>query len=304
MATSTIDFSHAGTRECDPGLGSFARFNRDWALLEDDVPACRQVAEWAQRFAELAGVRTPQDIVDRLDALRRASDWPAYDGVFRVLLGLTRLDGAEGQLAWLIGVRIMLPKAVLITSGLIRVGFDWEDTSSLVLSALFEIVRTYPLEDRPARIFINIALDTRKLAERLIGVSSVEERERECMTEALSIRPADPEADQPETVALLADLLARASHLQLLAEEDHGLVDAGLDPRTELIDLLVWAVEARALSEVEARRIAGYYRPTDDRSARTTRAMGSEGARIRQSASRAVRTLRGADLNSYFDIAA
>ncbi|MFB8291287.1 hypothetical protein [Kitasatospora purpeofusca] len=302
MATS-IDFTHAGTRDCDPDLGSFARFNRDWAVLNDDSQARRQIAEWTERFSELAGLRSPQEVVDRLDNLRRSNDWPAYDALFRVLLERTRLAGAEGQLAWCVGVRIMLPKAVLITAGLVRVGFDWEDTASLVLSALFENVRTYPLEDRPARIFINLALDTRKLAERLIGVSSSEERERECMTEALSLRPVDPEADQPEQVALLADLLARATHLQLLAE-DENLADAGPDPRTELIDLLVWAVEADAITTIEARRIAGYYRTTADRSAMTTRAMGSEGARIRQGASRAVRSLRGADLNSYFDVAA
>jgi hypothetical protein len=65
---------------------------------------------------------------------------------------------------------------------------------------------------------------------------------------------------------------------------------------------VMWAVDAGALTVSDAQRITDYYLASADdagRPVRTTRAMGAEGARLRQRASRAVRPLRCVDLNAY-----
>lgn len=75
------------------------------------------------------------------------------------------------------------------------------------------------------------------------------------------------------------------------------------EARTEVLDLLLWAVEIGALKVTEAQRIARYYLTSSARPGQhmTTRAMGQEGALLRQHASRAVRSLRRkADLGQYF----
>ncbi|MET8824185.1 hypothetical protein ABZX04_38520, partial [Streptomyces rochei] len=64
---------------------------------------------------------------------------------------------------------------------------------------------------------------------------------------------------------------------------------------------------AEALKVSDAQRITDYYLASSDepgRPIRTTRAMGAEGARLRQRASRAVRPLRCADLDAYYLTAA
>ncbi|MEU6405430.1 hypothetical protein [Streptomyces sp. NPDC046985] len=297
----------AATAPSGSGYGALQRMNRDWEVLCSDPRAAEGVTRWSQEHAELVDVRTPQDIVQLLVSLYRRGDWAGHDQVMTVLVQRAAGEGFDSQLAWKIAVRVLLPKAILTAKTQLRPGVDWEVVFGTVLSALFENVRTYPLERRPRSIFANLAMDTLSLAQSILADDFDDRRELRKITNSLAPLAGDPQVpllgadgDDPLLQVELADLLAHAAELELVSSEEPELTDG--EARTELLALVMWAVDMGALKVSDAQRITEYYLSTaldDDQAFRTTRAMGAEGARLRQRASRAVRPLRDADLNGY-----
>ena len=301
--TKTPSYANASSSS---GYGALERMNRDWEVLGNDPHAADRVAAWAGEHPELAGARMPQDVVNRLAAIFRRRDWAGLDQALAVLLRRATADDYDGQLAWRIAVRILLPKAILMAKTQVRPGLEWDVVFSTVLSALFEVVRTYPLDRRPRAIFANLSMDTLMLAQTTLAADFDDRRELRKIARSLEpvagapqavLLPAD--APDPALQVELADLLARAAELELVGADEPELDDG--DARAELLALVMWAVDIQALKITDARRITEYYLSTSlDHQFRTTRAMGSEGARLRQRASRAVRPLRHADLKNAF----
>ncbi|MFD7900524.1 hypothetical protein [Streptomyces sp. NPDC059743] len=292
---------------------TISSMNRDWDVLCADLRAADRVGQWAEQHPELAGAACPQDVVATIADHHRRGDTDSHDGVMRLLVERAASGGFDGDLAWRIAVRILLPKAILMAKTQRRTGLPWDDVCAAVFGAAFEVVRTYPLDRRPHRIFNNMALDTLALARRTLaayidpveevqelaaGVAPLAEAE-EYTRFAHVVASEDPET--PHDTVELADLLLRAAQLELVDADEPAL--ARHEARTEVLELLLWAVEIGALKAVEAQRIARYYlsasaRP--DQEHMTTRAMGPQGALLRQHASRAVRTLRtSTDLAQY-----
>ncbi|MHC3392485.1 hypothetical protein [Streptomyces sp. A 4/2] len=288
------------------GYGALQRMNRDWEVLSRDPRAADRIACWAEEDDQFAGVRTPQDVVERLVQLFRRGDWAGHDQALAALLRRATTDDFDGQVAWRVAVRILLPKAILMAKTQLRPGVDWEVIFSTVLSALFEVVRTYPLARRPRAIFANLSMDTLMLAQSTLADDFDDRRELRKITRSLAPLAGDPqvpligtEAPDPLLQFELADLLAHAAELELVSQDEPELTDG--DARTELLALVMWAVDIQALKVSDAQRITEYYLSTSldpDQAFRTTRAMGTEGARLRQRASRAVRPLRDADLKN------
>jgi hypothetical protein len=175
-----------------------------------------------------------------------------------------------------------------------------------MLSALFEVLCTYPLDRRPRGVFPNIAVDTLSLARTTLAADQDDRAALLKLGRALEPLAGDPnvlwvthDSQDPQTVAELAELLARAAELEIVRRDEPELAEG--EARAELLDLVMWAVDTSALKASDARRITDYYLSTamPGRAYRTTRAMGADGDRLRQRASRAVRPLRRADLGAY-----
>ncbi|MEU8763457.1 hypothetical protein [Streptomyces sp. NPDC048659] len=289
------------------GYGALQRMNRDWEVLSRDPRAADRILRWSEEDDQLAGVRTPQDVVERLVRLFRRGDWAGHDQALAALLRRATAADFDGEVAWRVAVRIFLPKAILMAKTQLRPGVDWEVIFSTVLSALFEVVRTYPLDRRPRRIFANLSMDTLMLAQSTLADDFDDRRELRKITRSLAPLTGDPqvpligtESPDPLLQFELADLLAHAAELELVSQDEPELTDG--EARTELLALVMWAVDIQALKVSDAQRITEYYLSTSldpDQAFRTTRAMGAEGNRLRQRASRAVRPLRNADLNGY-----
>ncbi|MCX5216189.1 hypothetical protein OG689_44445 [Kitasatospora sp. NBC_00240] len=311
MATKIRNFSTAGSYES--GNSTLHRMNRDWEDLSRDLRAEDHVAVWAQQHHVFEAARTPQDVVDRLAQLLRSGEWELHDQAMGVLLSLARTDGYDGQLAWRVAVRILLPKAILMAKTQLRVGIEWDDIFSTVISALFEVVGTYPLERRPRGVFANLSMDTLALAQATLADDFDNRAELRRIADSVEpiadARPAvllASQAPDPHVQASLAELLVRAAELELVQADEPELMQGAA--RTELLALVTWAVDIQALSASDARRISEYYlrlpeEPDAGRVHRTTRSMGPEGARLRQRASRAVRPLREAALGAYLEAA-
>ncbi|TGB07392.1 hypothetical protein [Streptomyces sp. MZ04] len=298
--TPAFDSSESVTR-----YSTITLMNRDWDVLCRDLRAADRVAVWAEQYPVLAGATNPQDIVDTISEYHRRGSSDCHDRVMHLLVERAGDEGFDGHLAWRIAVRILLPRAVLMAKTQRRTGLSWDDVCAAVFGAAFEIVRTYPLERRPRRIFNNIALDTLQLARRTLaacvgeaeglqefaaGVAPLAAAEGHSRF-AHIVSSKDPAT--PHDTVELADLLMRAAQMELIDSDEPAL--SRHEARTEVLDLLLWAVEIGALTEAEAQRIARYYLSAShspEQQHMTTRAMGQQGALLRKQASRAVRSLR------------
>ncbi len=119
--------------------------NTEWDLLT----GTEEVAGWARRHPALRGC---VDLPDVLAAVRADPD-----AVLGALLG----ESAAGStLAGRTVLQAMLGKIVLMARHDPVVG------TSAYVAAMWERIRTYPLERRPRHIAGNLALDARKLARR------------------------------------------------------------------------------------------------------------------------------------------
>lgn len=132
----------SGTRRPDRIV---ADLNNEWADLADDG----EVAGWATRHAALQGC------TDLPDVLAAVPDDP--DGVLGALLWES---AAGSQLAGRTVLQAMLGKVVLMAHRDPALG------PCAYVAAMWERIRTYPLDRRPLHIAGNLALDARKLARR------------------------------------------------------------------------------------------------------------------------------------------
>lgn len=122
-----------------------ADLNDEWAGLADEG----EVEEWATRHPALRGCSDLSDVL----AIVRGDP----DGVLGALLW----ESAAGSLlAGRTVLQAMLGKVVLMAHRDPTVG------PYAYVAAMWERIRTYPLDRRPLHIAGNLALDTRKLARR------------------------------------------------------------------------------------------------------------------------------------------
>lgn len=288
------------------GLSTAQRLEREWRLLNDDPRVGRLVSAW---FAGLPGaaVLCPQDVVDLVVRAYLDGDYVRQDRMLTELLQHAAGDGPDRDVAWRVVVQVLLPKVKRATVSQQREGWSWDETFSVVVTALFEIVGTYPVSRRPRRVYNNLFLDTLHAARlHLRRGGSHDERQSSADGWTLAgieiddpsrvVFPSQPTAADPDDQAALVDLLARAAALHLTSRDDAVYAaERTADPRTELLETVLSAVRLGALSPGQAQLITGHYRSGPLGRDTTPRAMGADGARIRQQRSRAVRALKAAD---------
>ena len=123
-----------------------ADLNTEWASIREDA------ARWTsgrQRHAALRGCR---DLAAVLAAIRLDAD--------AVLAALLRESAAGSLSAARTVLQTMLGKVVLMASS------DPTTGTHAYVVAMWERIRTYPIDRRPTHIAGNLALDARKLARR------------------------------------------------------------------------------------------------------------------------------------------
>jgi DNA-directed RNA polymerase specialized sigma24 family protein len=135
---------HRGTT--DDRHSVVADLNREWVYLSEEAD---QVTVWVGRHPVLAGCRTLGEV---LAAVSRDPD-PVLGALIRESLGGS-VSAARTVL------QAMLGKVVLMAQTDPAAGVhDY-------IAAMWERIRTYPINRRPAHIAANLALDARKLARR------------------------------------------------------------------------------------------------------------------------------------------
>ncbi|SEM85549.1 hypothetical protein [Streptacidiphilus jiangxiensis] len=290
----------AGTQS-GPHDSTDMRMYRAWQQVCDDPRAEDIVCGWAAEDEVFSTCAGAGDVLVLLTNAYRAGDWAGHDELLAALLERVPRGGYDGEVAWLITVRALLPKAARMARSQLRPGIDFEEAFSIVVGALFEIVRTYPLERCPQNIYSGLALRTLTLTRESLGhLAHVVDDTPFAPADITEIVNQGPgQSLEPEERFERLSLLMDATELQLLSEDDTVHIHCGT-ARAEVLQLVVWAVRTNVLRLDEAQLLAAYYVDSDHRDGRTPRSMGTDGDRLRKARSRALSRLRAADHDAYW----
>jgi hypothetical protein len=276
------------TRTCD---NTIDRLRAEWPLLCADPSVAATVTGWLTGAGVFAPGQAPDDLAEVLPELERWDRVRGREHSDRWLGAVLRHvcdAGPDGRLAARFVVQAMLPGAASTAYRMRRFGHGLDEVVHVVVAALYEVVRLYPLERRPRKIAANLLLDTVKTAHGELacdagdyGVDQRLDHER--------VTVPDPQVG-PDELAARRELAAAAaaSGLPGLADVDPEDVDGA---RGQVIELLLWALSRRVLGPAAAAAISDHYRvgaPPDEVAARRA---GVRPASWRQRRSRAVREL-------------
>jgi len=192
------------------------QLQHDWAALAVEPAANRRLAAWRGEDAALAGL----DDLTAVQAAAHDRDDPA--GADRVLAALARRAPAD-DLAARVLLCLLLPGTKALANRLWWLD-DSTERASAAVAAVYERIRTYPYERRPARIAANVLADARQQLTR----------------GARRQPPADPLPFDAEIEDALPPAWGRPEPT----------------PGEELLHLLGWAVAGGHLTAEQGRLIA------------------------------------------------
>jgi DNA-directed RNA polymerase specialized sigma24 family protein len=260
----------------------FTLLDAEWTTLAATrVPAC-----WRQHPAldpkpdrSRAGDGSAASLGDLIAVTERRDHPEASDLVLAALVRFAAFsddDDAEGasQLAARTLLQALLPGAKALARRLSWLG-DAQERAAAVVAALYERIRTYPIDRRPARIAANLLADTHQHLLRRAG--------GRCAPSAWDRATASP-------------LLATVSLEDLAASgETVEAIPTQPTPAEELLALLAWAVRSGRLSAAQARLI-GQTRLADVPAEELGAAAGLGAHSLRRRRQRAEQALRHAVL--------
>ncbi len=203
-------------------------------------------------------------------------------GKDEVLLALLRLARDGEALAARIALQVMLGSAVrLARRTLAHAQGDLEESLSRAVTALWQVVREYPVERRTCRPADGISLDV------LAALTAAGRSRQAEVPGGLPAEFADIPQDEPEDVGRRSMFWA-AAHPSA----------AGACSDEQLVLLLAWGVRRAVVSVEDARLLLRLHSPREPSTTVSCRAVADElGLRhdaLRQRASRATRRLASA----------
>ena len=136
--------------------GVLVQLDREWERIADSPAGRRAVRRWAEREPLLAGVRSLRQLVELVNVRGRAEE---SDAILLVVLH----DAASDDLAARTVLQAMMPAVKNLTAKFSTCGaWSAEETAAVVVAAMWERIRTYPVERRPKKVAANLTLDSRQ----------------------------------------------------------------------------------------------------------------------------------------------
>ena len=217
-----------------------SRLNREWTELCDGAAGQRAVRAWAGPSRQRAGLRELAGVagLHATVQLLHSTEVSARDRD-AILVGLLERAQDGDRLAGRVVLQTMLPAAVRLARAITSrpdVLGDSDEAFALVLSALWQVVATYPVARRRSKVPANLYLDTLALVRR--GHTSSTHR--------------------------AARTFPEQSYADIRTVAEPGRLDPGPDDPTgpadaQLCTLLAWAVRSSVLRVDEARLLARVY---------------------------------------------
>ncbi len=215
----------------------FALLDAEWAALATTVVPTHWHHQSALRLAEIL----QPTLGDLLAFTERRDDPARSDQVLAALVWLaggtsgTSGPGGHDPLAARTVLQMLLPGAKALARRLSWLG-DAQERAAAVTATLYEQIRRYPIERRPARIAANLLADTHQRLLRRAG--------------GAGRKPGETTAAGPILVPVSLEALA--------AHGEGSLPEAppvAATPAEELLALLAWAVRNGYLTPAQGRLI-------------------------------------------------
>lgn len=223
-----------------------ADLNTEWASIRDDAG---EVGDWAARHTALRGCADPAAV---LAAIPLDAD-PVLEALLR--------ESARGSLlAARTVLQSMLGKVVLMARSDPAAGTD------AYVVAMWERIRTYPIDRRPTHIAGNLALDARKLARRggCRDLRATPWPPGAGFAELVDRQRARDEIDHGHEVTMLTagDVIRAALELELIDADAGALLGSvyadGLSSGEAARTLLITPQAVRQRCRTVVRRLAGH----------------------------------------------
>ncbi|MEW2128677.1 hypothetical protein AB0891_33815 [Streptomyces sp. NPDC007259] len=234
------------------GTRVFESLNAEWDVVCAEPGHAATVLGWLRAggipLTDTVAADGLPEVLAALGRLDRAHGRAHSDRWLRVLLERASGEGAGALLAARVVVQAMLPGAMRLTRRL-QAGRDYDETGQVVVACLFQVVRRFPL-GRTSSAAANLQMETLHLASRELRAEGAEYDvvQYPFLDEVLAGVPA---VGDPAEAAWASVLGQRAVQGRLLRDGE------GVDgARGELVELLVWAVDAGRMDAGRARLIA------------------------------------------------
>jgi hypothetical protein len=252
--------------------GLVGALNAEWRRIAADPTARATVAAWSSTRPALADCADPSAVVDAVT--RRGQD--------EVLITLLRLARDGDALAARIALQVMLGSAVrLARRTLGHAQGDLEESLSRAVTALWQVVRDYPIERRTCRPADGISLDV------LAALTAAGRSRSAEVLGGLPAELADVPDDEPDD----------AGRRGLFWSVAHPKA-AGACSDEQLVLLLAWGVRRGVVSVEDGRLLLRLHSPSEPGVPVSGREVADElglsHAAVRQRASRATRRLASA----------
>ena len=275
------------------------RFDNEWEWLCDHPQIAADFATLAVRRPQIGVHHDPRQLVQAI----RLAPADERDRLLGALVREASDAGPQAQLAGRIVLQAMRPLALRLARQRAVRGRRFDDALNEALSALHQVVHTFPAP-RTTKIAANLRMETVAL---LFGANKAKYDAARAATDPTPVpdldelaarrRDAHAEHTPTEEHALASvtalDLQRRALRAGLLGSDAADELAAG-SARAELLDVLLWAIEARVLPQQQARQLAEDYREGAGTKAQIAARRGMPVSRLTVAHSRAVRRLRDA----------
>lgn len=207
--------------------------DREWAQVASGPAARRRVRQWAHEQAALAGLGSPQAVLEERERCPLRA--PA------ILTALARLAPSD-ELAARTLLQALLPGLVRMAGHLDKADLSVDGE---LVSLTWERIRTYPA-CRKGSVAANVLRDVRK---RYWKHRQIEAPLKRQATDGCRVQPREPSAEEEALARIGFDELVTAAR-DLMG--DHG---AGLLIRTRVLDKTLEAVAAEDDRTVHAIRV-------------------------------------------------
>jgi hypothetical protein len=132
------------------------QLDREWERIADSVAGRRATRRWGSDESLFDGVRSLGALVERINERGHVEQSDA------ILLVLLR-HATEDDLAARTVLQAMMPAVKNLTAKFSTCGaWSPEETAAVVVAAMWERIRSYPVDRRPRKVSANLTLDTRQ----------------------------------------------------------------------------------------------------------------------------------------------
>jgi len=141
-------------------MGILERLDLEWEQIARGPAARRALRRWAVTSPSLADFASIAALVEKVNERGHPEE---SDAVLLALLQVAPVDDLAGRTV----LQAMMPAVKNLTAKFTPCGaWSSEETAAVVVAAMWERIRRYPVERRPKKVSANLSLDTRQTVWR------------------------------------------------------------------------------------------------------------------------------------------